>query len=194
MYITQRCYGLFIDINNTLYCSLNGLHQIVAKSVDDITNTLRIVAGTGCPGSGSNLLNSPCGIFIDINFNLYVADGANNRIQLFPSGQLNGTTVAGNGASGTITLNYPKSVILDADGYLFIVDSNNHRIIGSGPTGFRCIVGCTGTSGSSSNQLYNPQTIAFDSYGNIFVTDYSNSRIQKFLLAYNSCGMYYDIL
>jgi len=138
------------------------------------------------------MLYDPRGIFVDINFNLYVADSGNNRIQLFQSGQPNGTTVAG--TSRTILLYHPTSVVLDADGYLFIVDNGNLRIIGSGPAGFRCVAGCSGTRGSASYQLYNPQTMAFDSYGNIFVTDTENGRIQKFVLAAYSCGMYYLIL
>jgi sugar lactone lactonase YvrE len=190
MYIPQSCNGLFIDINNTLYCSLGYLHQVVAKSLDDISNTFKITAGTGCYGSASNMLYYPQGIYVDINFNLYVADFINSRIQLFQSGQLNGTTVA----LGTISLSNPTSVVLDADGYLFIVDYGNSRIIGSGPAGFRCVAGCSGASGSASNQLSNPQTMAFDSYGNIFVTDVDNSRIQKFVLAAHSCGMYHLIL
>jgi hypothetical protein len=194
MYITQSCYGLFIDINNTLYCSLQSLHQVVAKSLNDISNTLKIAAGTGCYGSASNMLYYPQGIYVDINFNLYVADLINSRIQRFQSGQLNAITVAGAGAPGTITLYNPTSVVLDADGYLFIVDYGNSRIIGSGPAGFRCVAGCSGASGSASNQLYNPQTMAFDSYGNIFVTDLDNGRIQKFVLAAHSCGMYHLIL
>jgi sugar lactone lactonase YvrE len=136
------------------------------------------------------MLYNPQGIYVDINFNLYVADSRNNRIQLFQSGQLNATTIAGNGAPETIMLNNPTDVVLDADGYIFIVDSKNYRIVGSGPNGFRCIVGCSGASGSLSNQLNSPQAMAFDSYGNIFVTDYNNNRIQKFLLATNSCGTY----
>jgi hypothetical protein len=194
MYITQSCYGLFIDINNTLYCSLGNLHQVVAKSLDDISNTFKIAAGTGCFGSASNMFYNPQGIYVDINFNLYVADCYNSRIQRFQSGQLNAITVAGAGAPGTITLACPTSVVLDADGYLFIVDHGNSRIIGSGPAGFRCVAGCSGASGSASNQLSNPQTMAFDSYGNIFVTDVYNNRIQKFVLNNNVCGKYNHIL
>ena len=77
---------------------------------------------------------------------------------------------------------------MDADGYLFIVDSSNHRIVGSGPGGFRCVVGCSGSSGPGSYQLNGPQTMSFDSDGNIFVADSGNGRLQKFLLAQNSCG------
>jgi hypothetical protein len=188
MYVTQACNGLFIDINNTLYCSLPNFNQIVSSLLDDTLNVPRTVAGTNCPGSASNMLNYPQGIFVDTNFNLYVADSNNNRIQRFRFGQLNGTTVAGNGVSGTITLSGPADVVLDADGYLFIVDSYNNRIIGSGPNGFRCIVGCSVSSGPVANHLNRPLNMAFDSHGNILVADYNNMRIQKFVLATNSCG------
>ena len=127
-------------------------------------------------------------IFVDISFNLYVADCLNNRIQLFRPGQLNGTTIAGDGASQSITLSYPADIVLDADGYLFIVDFGNNRIVRLGPNGFQCIVGCTNTGGSAADQLNGPYSLSFDSYGNLFVTDFYNNRIQKFLLATNSCG------
>ncbi|CAF5174511.1 unnamed protein product, partial [Rotaria magnacalcarata] len=133
------------------------------------------------------MLNSPDGIFVDSNLNLYVVDSGNNRIQKFKNGELNSTTVCGNGAPDTIELKSPTSLVLDAGGYLFVVDSDNHRIIGSGPTGFRCLVGCSGSSGLAFDQLSNPKSLAFDSYGNMFVTDMNNDRIQMFLLATNSC-------
>ncbi len=189
MDVNSICYGLFVDISNTLYCSIPDYHQVVKKWLDDGMITSTIAAGSNSPGATPDKLNSPRGIFVSINFDLYVADCNNDRVQLFQLGQLNAITVAGNQVSQTITLSCPTGVVLDADNYLFIVDSGNHRIIGSGPTGFRCLVGCFG-SGSAPNQLYYPQSMAFDSYGNIFVTDRNNSRIQKFVVATNSCSEY----
>ncbi|CAF4163469.1 unnamed protein product, partial [Adineta steineri] len=183
MYVCAPCYSLFIDINNMLYCLLNTYNQVVSKSLDTRLNVWSVVAGNGTAGSTSFTLNNPWGIFVDINLNLYVADSYNNRIQKFASGQLNGTTIA----TGDITLNHPTSVIFDADGYMYITDNANHRLIGSGPYGFWCIAACSGSAGSSSNQLNFPHTMSFDSYGNIFVTDQHNNRVQKFLFLPNSC-------
>ena len=136
------------------------------------------------------MLNSPQGIFVNSHFDLYVADCGNNRVQLFRSGEVNGTTVIVNGSNGLITLNCPMGIVLDGDGYLFILDGLHHRVIGSGPWGFRCVVGCSGSSGPGSNQLLNPQTMSFDRDGNLFVMDQGNDRIQKFLFENNSssCG------
>jgi hypothetical protein len=177
------CYGLFIDINDKLYCSLYNGHQVVTQEVIDGKEEEGIAAGTGSKGSDSYTLFSPSGIFVDINFDLYVADSGNNRIQLFLSGQMSAVTIAGS----TTSLKYPTGVVLDADKYLFIVDSDNHRIVRSGPNGFQCIIGCSGR-GSSSDQLDSPMSLSFDSFGNIFVTDYRNARIQKFLLSTSLCG------
>jgi hypothetical protein len=189
MYINGSCFSLFVDINGNLYCSLGDLQQVIKKSFNDDRNTSSIVAGNGSAGSESYMLNTPRGIFVDFKLNLYVADCNNNRIQFFPLGQRNGTTIVGNGLNETITLDCPIGITLDADGYIFIADSENSRIIGSGPDGFRCIVGCFGT-GSAANQLNHSRIISFDSYGDLFVVDAYNDRVQKFLLAANFCSKY----
>ncbi|CAF4116785.1 unnamed protein product, partial [Adineta steineri] len=193
MYVSASCYGLFVDINDTLYCSMYDLHQIIAQSLHSMSNKTIVVAGTGCSGTTSNMLSGPCGIYVNTNFDLYVADYHNNRIQLFQSEQLNGITVAGAGSlNTTITLNGPTGIVLDADNYLFIVEYLNNRIVGSGPNGFRCLVGCFEPYGSASNQLLSPYALSFDSYGNMFVTDYGNNRIQKFTFLNNTLDPSYN--
>ena len=182
MIIGTRCDDLFVSANNYLYCSIGQMNQVVVKSLDDPTNRLMVVAGTGCYGSTSDMLASPVGIFVDRNLSMYVADSENNRIQHFVYGSFNATTLAGDGAPGTINLDYPTDVVLDGNGYLFIVDYNNHRIVGSGVHGFRCVAGCTNTTGPASNQLAYPSSMSFDSAGNIWVADNGNTRLQKFTL------------
>ena len=184
---STRCYGMFVDVMDNLYCSQYDKHQVLRRSLLVESSAVTIVAGTGCSGSTTDTLSSPLGIFVTIDLDLYVADCGNDRVQFFRSGQMNGTTLVGNVANGTIALNCPSGIVLDADGYLFIVDQGNHRIVGSGPSGFRCLVGCSG-QGSASHQLSSPWMMSFDRDGNIFVTDTDNNRIQKFLLSSNSCG------
>ncbi|CAF1329692.1 unnamed protein product [Adineta steineri] len=188
MAVNYVCYGIFVDIEDNIYCSMSTAHRVIQKLFSNIPHATTAVAGNGTAGSGPYMLNLPRGIFVDINFNLYIADCGNNRIQLLQSGYTNMRTVVGNGSNETITFNCPTSVVLDADGYLFIVDSNNQRIIGSSANGYRCIVGCTNASRSAPNLLSQPWSLSFDSYGNIYVNDYGNSRLQKFLLISNSCN------
>jgi hypothetical protein len=189
MNVHGSCTGLFVDINNTLYCSSVNEHHVVKVALNNETMMPIIVAGTNCPGPTLDTLDHPHGIFVDMNFYLYVADTNNNRIQRFAPGQLSAVTVAGFEAAVFFILNRPTSVVLDADGYLFIVESHNHRIIRSVPNGFQCLVGCSYGSGATSSQLHNPQTMVFDSEGNMLVTDFSNHRIQKFILAIKTCRM-----
>ena len=188
MNVSSSCRSLFLDTNNTLYCCLDNDHRVVKKSLSNVSNPAMIAAGNASQGSGPYYLNSPKGIFVAKNFSLYVADADNDRVQAFHQGNLRGVTVAGNGSTQTISLHHPLDVALDADGYLFIVDSYNHRVIGSGPNGFRCLVGCSRQPGSAPDRLDGPRALSFDTRGNLFVVDKNNSRIQKFLLASNSSG------
>ena len=76
----SKCSGLFVDAMNNLYCSQGNNHQVVKTSLQSPTNALTIVAGTGCFGSAANMLNLPIGIFVTIDFDLYVADYWNSRV------------------------------------------------------------------------------------------------------------------
>ena len=187
------CWGLFVDLNNSLYCSMKDLHQ-VTKMFENSDATGRILAaGNGSNGSAPNLLNQPHGIFVTVEFDLYVADSSNGRIQRFTPRDLTGTTVAGGGVSGCASLFYPMGIILDADEYLYIAEYASHRIVQAGARGCRCLVGCSSVSGSEMHQLHHPRSLSFDRSGNIYVTELDNQRIQKFSLASNACGTSRDL-
>ena len=184
------CYGLFIDINNTLYCSVRSFDLVIQKSLDDTTDSLKFVIGTGCTGSAANALDSPSGIFVDLNFDVYVADTNNDRIQRFRANQLNGTAVAGKGFSTLLALKSPTDVVLDFDGNLFILDNGNNRIVRSGSNVSSCIIGCSSRSKRSGNTLKSPRSMSFDSHGNLFVTDEGNKRVVKFILGIDGPGKF----
>ncbi|CAF0984237.1 unnamed protein product [Rotaria sp. Silwood1] len=106
------------------------------------------------------MLNNPRGIFVDINSDLYVADYSNKRVQLFKSGQLTATTVAGKGAPSGSEIIGPTSVMLSTDGTLYIVDNDKHRIVEWGSTTVRCVVACSNAFGSKPIHLHYPYNLA----------------------------------
>ena len=188
MTVSEACYSLFIDTSNHIYCAESFAHQVVKKWLGDNSTVSTRIAGRGVAGSTTQTLNLPAGTYVDLSFNLYVADCGNDRIQKFPLGQTTAVTVAGNGAANTVILNCPNAVMLDANGYLFVTSEYDGRVYGQGPFGFRCLFGCSVSMGSGANQLNHPRQMSFDTYGNLFVADQLNSRIQKFLLVSNSCS------
>ncbi|UJR25992.1 hypothetical protein I4U23_007339 [Adineta vaga] len=137
------------------------------------------------------MLSNPCGIFVDINFTLYITDSGNNRIQLFHLGQTLGTTIVGPaGIIPTSTLNKPTGITIDGNGYLFIVDSGNNRIQVAGSNGVRCVIGCL--LYVTSNVLSSPVFMRFDNYGNIFVNELGSNSLKKFVLTTNLCNSDYS--
>ena len=188
MAFNSSCYGLFVDLNNTIYCSMRDDHKIIKISPNNGSYIFESVIGDDESGSEPTQLNEPSGIFVDQNFTLYVADSRNNRIQCFQSGELNGTTVASNETGVEHMLDYPTGIVLDADQNMFILNKDNHLIIRWGSDGTHCLLGCSSRQYLSTNPMMHPQSLSFDSYGNIFVADASNGQIMKLTLITNSCS------
>ena len=192
----HTCYGLFIDINDTIYCSLKNENKVITKSIKDGSRSWAVRADqvytTGFFGADIlRSLHGPHGIFVDIDFSLFVTEYNENIILIFIPGQTNTRTkVAENMMFDYKTLNGPTNIILDFDRNLYIVDSHNHRVVfvtadfHSG----RCLVGCSHGVGSNLNQMRVPTGLSFDSVGNILVSDTYNNRVLKFQLETNSCG------
>ena len=113
------CYGLFVDINEVLYCSVYKYHKVIKKSLKDSSQPWETVVENG----GKSLpfltplpkqLEYPYGIFVDDNLDLYVADFGHDRIQLFKGGKSENETSIRVDDTGR-SLNGPTNVILDAD-------------------------------------------------------------------------------
>ncbi|CAF1188688.1 unnamed protein product, partial [Adineta ricciae] len=188
MYISSYCNGLFIDANDTLYCSINQAHVVVKRSLNSNSSATSIAAGkSNNSGYALDKLYKPNGLFVDNDFNLYVADSGNARIQRFQLDQLNATTIVGNGSNQSVPLSYPTGIMFDADNNLYIADYHANRIIIFAAGGYRCLPSCSTTAGPGSTQLNAPSCMAFDRYGNMFVADQLNGRVQKFTLLTNSC-------
>ena len=185
-----RCVGLFIDWNNSLYCSQRFQHKVsrISLNADGRSEPTVLVAGNGLNGSSADQLNEPWGIFVDRELNLFVADAGNNRIQRFRSGETNGTTVLGEEIPSGLQLQFPTDVIIDGEGDFYIADNQNHRIIRVKNDKWTCIAACQNLSGSKANRLDHSYAVHLDKDGNLYVADEFNHRIQRFDFNRDSCN------
>jgi hypothetical protein len=186
--------SIFIDDLGDIYFNDYFNHKVF-KCKNDGSNIIQVAGGTGSAisnsGNLSNQLKYPQGIFVDKNYDLYIADGSNHRIQKWKPGATSGITVAGgNGNAYEINpgtnisnqnqLSFPNDVYVDKDLNIFISSSNDARIQKwelNSITGIT-VAGGNG-QGSSSNQFSNTESVFLNRFGDIIISDSRNSRIQK---------------
>ena len=124
--------GLHYDaFSNSLFIGNFRAHNII-QYVFGATNWT-LIAGNrnGTSGATSMSFNYCTDMTLDPMGNVYVSDRENHRIQFFPSGEVNGTTIAG--ITGIMvrndtTLYRPWAVRLDSQLNLYVADTYNHRI------------------------------------------------------------------
>jgi trimeric autotransporter adhesin len=140
----NRPYGIVVDAFGNIFFSEYGNNCIRKISTSGIISTVAGVPATGTGSyNGDNIsattakLSEPCGITLDGNGNLYIADGNNSRVRKV-SPATNGviTTITGNGSNayngdgGLATLAgvSPLDIAVDVEGSLYITDFGNNRI------------------------------------------------------------------
>lgn len=117
------------EISSDLFITNHFGHSIIRWSPGSSSGTF--VAGVpGISGSNATLLKQPIGIQIDRYMNIYVADQANHRIQLFCSNSRIGITIAGTGVAGNASnqLNAPRGIAFDSAMNLYVGDVANQRV------------------------------------------------------------------
>lgn len=124
--------GLYFDsFTNSLTIANFMANNIIQWKLGDSQWTIVAGNSNGINGNTSAFLDHPTSFIYDPMGNIYVADMFNHRVQMFPIGQSNGTTIAGIsgilGNSSTM-LYYPVALALDNQLNLYVTDSFNQRI------------------------------------------------------------------
>ncbi|CAF3859332.1 unnamed protein product [Rotaria sordida] len=167
---------VFIGNDDTIYIADTSNHRILSINISSINNGTyygNVIAGiTNTPGTTSQTLKNPKGIYVDSDKNLYIADTNNCRVQYWRYGSSNGSTVAGNanGSPGAALdkLSQPYAVYVDQSKNIYVSDTGNGRIVQwiSGNSSGILVTG-NASSGFSSNQLALPVDIIVDSQNQI---------------------------
>jgi tripartite motif-containing protein 71 len=86
-----------------------------------------LLAQWGSQGSGNGQFNWAYGIAVDAAGNVYVADGSNNRVQIFDN---NGNYLSqfGTAGSGNGQFNYDGWIAVDTSGNVYTGEREGHRI------------------------------------------------------------------
>ena len=152
--------------------------DFIANEIFKITTEGEVLHKFGRRGTENGEVRQPCGVAIDEDDNIYVADNENNRIQKFDS---NGTFIDTVGCEGNndLEFHFPLGICFNkTDHNLYICDQYNHRI--QVITTDLKFVRCFGQEGRGNGQLGRPKYAAFDDSNNLYVTDYVNNRVQVF--------------
>jgi len=128
----------------------------------------------GGRGAGKGEFDSPTGIAVDPNGNVFVADTNNGRIEKFsPTGAF--LDIIGTKGSGQGQLAAPNGIAVDSAGNIYVADASNHRVQKLAADG-KLIAEWRGPDAG----FYGPRRIAIGPDNSIYVLDQGRTRVVKF--------------
>jgi len=122
--------GVAIDGIGNVYVADSGNHRIQKLTLSTNTWSEWGKAGGG-PGSGLGEFNTPVGVAVDRNGNVYVTDNGNHRIQkltLSANTWSEWKKSGGGPGNGLGEFNKPFGVAIDGNGDLYATEMDNHRV------------------------------------------------------------------
>lgn len=195
-------YAVATDSVGNLYIA-DSKNNVIRK-VDAVTHVMSTFAGGGAtaPVDGpledptDAALNSPYGITVDADDNVYIADTFNQCIEKISAADGSMTVIAGTDSGGfsgdgdlavEAQLSTPTAVLVDVDGNVYISDSDNKRVrkidADSGEINTIAGSGVYGSSGDNIDaleaQLKFPIGLAFDSNGDLLIADAKQHVVRK---------------
>jgi sugar lactone lactonase YvrE len=132
-------------------------------------------------GLKSSCLYFPCGVYVDDDQTIYIADFGNNRIMAWKYGATTGQLVAGGNGRGNKMdqLDRPIDVIVDRKrNHIFIADLHNGRVVR-----WPCQ---NGTSGEIIISNIQCRGLAIDNNGDLYVADCDKNEVRRWKIGETS--------
>lgn len=127
-------------------------------------------------GSQPGQFQSPMGLAVDREGNLYVADSYNHRVQKFSrDGEV---SVLGEAGADRGQFLFPVGLCVDASLCIYVLEQANHRLQKLSPDGTSMWI--VGHRGNLPGQFVAPAAVCIDKFHNLYIADSGNSRIQSF--------------
>jgi len=170
-------YGAF------LYVADAGNHRVQIFDISAPASPAYVatVGVSGEPGSDDGHFDWPEGAGVDAS-HLYVADGNNNRVQIFDRSSLAYVATIGTGyGQGNYQFNHPSDVVADSAGRIYVADNYNKRVQqydGSG-TYLRTYGTTDVPYVTDGYHYYSPAGVAVDADGSIYVLENRGHRLVK---------------
>jgi gliding motility-associated-like protein len=187
--------GTAAQFNNPVGLTVDALGNIFVADVNNqvirqITPAGVVTTFAGIQGQAGNAdgtgiaasFNTPYGLTIDTQGNLFVADYNNNSIRkITPAGVV--TTVSS--SAGPVTLNTPSGVAVDNAGNLYVSSRNSSQINRVSTTGYVTLIAGGGGGygdGNNTNAYFNgPRALVLDG-STLYITDQNNGALRRLFL------------
>ena len=141
------------------------------------SNVTRPTLCIGGLGEVKGKFKLPCGVAVDSEGKILVADCHNNRVQIFdPQGKF--LKSFGNQGDKNGQLNHPTDVAVDRHGNIIVCDKDNHRVQRFTKDGV--FINKFGGYGETQGKFKRPWGVSLGNEDEIIVTDRRNSRVQIF--------------
>jgi len=202
--------GIVVAADGSLYVADSGNNRVLHYprpvnqsgriTADLVLGQADFKSATSATVSAASL-NTPAGLAIGPNGNLFVADSGNNRVLEFSKGSASGAAAVRVYGQPTFnasarptqpsaqTLSAPQGLFVDAAYNLFVADSAANRVLvypntsGAPPTGLPAsiVIGQKAFSsagpGGGPTGLHAPTDVALDSAGDVFIADNGSNRV-----------------
>ncbi|HLP32307.1 MAG TPA: neuraminidase-like domain-containing protein [Bacteroidia bacterium] len=174
------------DKYGNVYIADTTKHRILKYGADGLLewNLGKVSGGTPVAGTGDLEFDSPLGIAVDNEGNIYVSDTFNDRIQkIGVDGEFKAKW--GSAGAGDNQLQNPVGITFhlksNGDRFVAVADTGNSRIQVFNQEGeYLHTLGTTGVPGDDDEHFNTPVDVAFDKAGNCYVADQANHKIKKY--------------